>query len=280
MRDRMSETITIVAIAKNEGRYVLEWLAYHLALGVNKIIIFCNDSTDDMVEKLIRLAEGDSRIEWVDWPSKSNSSPQVTAYNEAIKSVHTNWISFIDIDEFIVPLENDSITSWLSIIPDDVASVHINWRGFGSSGVTDSNYDLVTRTFTKCSIKEWGNNRHFKTVARTKLVNSVLIHDILTSGGRRVTSDFQDLKALDVGRADRIVYSGIQINHYQSKTFSEFEARMRRGNANYPPDHPRHQRDDSSDRFSKIDVNAETNNAIRRFDTIVDVERAKLMALL
>ena len=276
----MSETITIVAIAKDEGRYIIEWLAYHLALGVDKIIIFCNDSTDDMVGKLTRLAQGDNRIEWVFWPSVSKSSPQVTAYNEAVKMVGTKWMAFIDIDEFIVPLEANSIPIWLATIPDDVASVHVNWRGFGSGGVQDSNYEFVTRTFMRCSVKEWGNNRHFKTVARTEKVTSVLIHDIQTSGGRRVTSDFKDLNALDVGRSDRIVYSGIQINHYQSKTFSEFEARMRRGNANYPPDHPRHGRDDSFDRFGKIDVNAETNDAIRRFDAIVDAERAKLLALL
>lgn len=276
----MSETITIVAIAKDEGRYIIEWLAYHLALGVNKIIVFCNDSTDDMVRKLAHLAQGDQRIEWVDWPSLSRSSPQVTAYNEAVKMIQTKWLSFIDIDEFIVPIEASSITSWLETIPDDVASVHINWRGFGSGGVKNSNYDFVTRTFMRCSAKEWGNNRHFKTIARTKLVSSVLIHDIQTSGGRRVTSDFKTLNALDVGRSDRIVYSGMQINHYQSKTFSEFEARMRRGNANYPPDHPRHGRDDSIDRFGEIDVNSETNDAIRRFDAIVDAERTKLLGLL
>lgn len=276
----MNETITLVAIAKDEGRYIIEWLAYHLALGVNKIIVFCNDSTDDMVGKLTRLAQADNRIDWVDWPSVSNASPQRTAYNEAVKRVKTKWLSFIDIDEFIVPLAQDSIPSWLATIPGDVASVHINWRGFGSSGIQDSRYELVTRTFMKCSIKEWGNNRHFKTVARTDLVTSVLIHDIKTSGGRRVLTDFNDLNALDAGRSERIVYSGIQINHYQSKTFSEFKARMRRGNANYPPDHPQCARDDSLDRFGKIDVNAEANDAIRRFDGIVDAERAKLLALL
>lgn len=276
----MSETITIVAIAKNEGRYITEWLAYHLALGVNKIIVFCNDSTDDMVEKLTRLAKGDTRIEWIDWPSMSKPSPQLTAYNEAVKMVKTKWISFIDIDEFIVPTEKDSIISWLETIPDDVASVHINWRGFGSGGVSDSNYDMVTRTFMRCSVKGWGNNRHFKTVARTQLVTSVLVHDILTSEGRRVTSDFQNLKPLDVGRSDRNVYSGIQINHYQSKTFPEFEARMRRGNANYNPAHPRRLRDDSLDRFQKIDVNAEENDAIRRFDVAVDMEMKRMRSIV
>ena len=45
-------SLAIVAIAKNESDYIREWVAFHKAVGVDNIILFDNDSTDDTVEVL------------------------------------------------------------------------------------------------------------------------------------------------------------------------------------------------------------------------------------
>lgn len=41
--------LAIVAICKNEGEYILEWLAFHKLIGVNHVILYDNDSSDDMI---------------------------------------------------------------------------------------------------------------------------------------------------------------------------------------------------------------------------------------
>ena len=80
----------------------------------------------------------------------------------------------------------------------------------------------------------------------------------------------------DSGMSDRIEHATIQLNHYQCKTFSEFQARMRRGDANVPEDHPSKKRDGSLARFSQLDQNEERDDAISRFFGQFDLEMAKI----
>jgi hypothetical protein len=274
----IENSITICAIAKNEGRYIVEWLAYHLAIGVARIHVYSNDSEDSQAAKLEAIAQQDPRVTWTEWKSVPGVSPQVSAYNDFLKRVSTTWVCYIDIDEFLVPLEDASIVEWLATVPPDVSSVHINWRGFGSAGVQGSDYGLVTRTFNLAADVGWGNHHHFKTVARTNLATEAMIHNIITSSGRRTVSDFSEFEMVNNGLSNRIVHHRIQINHYQCKTFEEFSARMHRGDANVP-DGPGKLRDASVDRFRQLDLNDEENTSIRRFDSEVDKQLEWLSAI-
>ena len=44
----------ICAIVKNEGRYLEEWIDYHLGIGVQKFFIYDNESTDSTKDILQR----------------------------------------------------------------------------------------------------------------------------------------------------------------------------------------------------------------------------------
>lgn len=49
--------LAIVAIIKNEGQYIEEWLRYHIVAGVQKFFLYDNDSSDntrEILEKYIR----------------------------------------------------------------------------------------------------------------------------------------------------------------------------------------------------------------------------------
>ena len=47
--------LAVVAIFKNEGRYLDEWLAYHLLAGVEHFYLYNNDSSDNYKEVLAPL---------------------------------------------------------------------------------------------------------------------------------------------------------------------------------------------------------------------------------
>ncbi|WP_298966311.1 glycosyltransferase family 2 protein [uncultured Methylobacterium sp.] len=258
----IKNSATLVAIAKNEGPYIAEWIAYNFAIGFDKIVIFVNDSADDMLARIEHAEKKQTSLSHVIWPAREGISPQISAYNFALKNVDSDWICFLDIDEFLVPFRDGGLKPFLARVPDDVASVHINWRNFGSSGLTDANYRLVTEAFTRCALPQWGNHFHFKSIARRSLVTDVHIHDIGTSAGRRVLSDFSEFGMPYRGIADRIVYEGIQINHYQAKTFPEFCARMKRGDANFAMSEPR---EHSRDRFNELDRNEAEDISIAQF---------------
>ncbi len=123
----------------------------------------------------------------------------------------------------------------------------------------------MVETFTRCAPPSWSNHYHFKSIARTALIEKVYIHNLDTKSGRRVLSDFGGFETLNNGMSNRIAYDGIQINHYQSKTYEEFRDRMERGDANYHAIHELKRRDGSYVRFSQIDRNEEEDHAASIF---------------
>ena len=260
------ETATLVAIAKNEGPYVPEWIAHHLAVGFSKIIVYDDGSTDDTLDVLKHIARICRAVSVkAVGPIGIDESPQTMSYNDAVREIRTDWTMFLDIDEFLVPYRDYSIGAYLMRAPSDVSSVHVNWRGFGSSGLATKDYDLVVEAFTRCAPPSWSNHYHFKSIARTALIEKVYIHNLDTVSGRRVLSDFGEFETHNNGMSSRIAYDGIQINHYQSKTYEEFKARMERGDANYHPTHDLKRRDGSYDRFSQLDRNEEEDYAASVF---------------
>jgi glycosyltransferase involved in cell wall biosynthesis len=271
---------TLVAIARDEAAFIVEWLAYHLAIGFGRIVVYDNDSADGTGTILDRIAARDPRVRRVPWPSPPEGSPQISAYRHAVANLVTPWVMFLDIDEFMVPLGHASLTALIASLPQDVSSLHVNWRCFGSAGLDGPGYGLVTRAFHTCAVPGWENHGHFKTLVRTDRIADVHIHDVRTREGRRVLSDLAGFANTSIGASDRIVYVNAQINHYQAKTFPEFQARMRRGDANYVPGHPDRVRDDSERRFAVLDRNECEDRAIRRFDDAVDGQRRALGAML
>lgn len=279
LRDR-PHAVTLVAIARNEGAYLVEWLAHHLAIGFDRIVVYDNESTDDTRTLFKALAPRDLRLRRIPWPSPLDDSAQVLAYHHALTNLVTPWVMYLDLDEFLVPFGYPNMAGLIGALPDDVASLHVNWRGFGSSGHEGPGYGLITRAFTRCAPHGWGNHYHFKTLARAKGITAVRIHDVRHEHGRRILSDGQAFANTSDGTSDRVAYDGVQINHYQCKTRPEFLARMRRGDANFPNGHPGRRRDDSLDRFAVLDRNETEDHAIRAFDVPFRNEYRRLCAIL
>lgn len=268
--NRRRHACTLVAVARDESPYIAEWLAFHLVIGFERILVFDHGSTDG-TDAIVRHAA--TRMPAVSLhavPDEHGGSPQIAAYAAALPLVTTPWVAFFDIDEFLVPWRDGSIEAYLARVPDDVAAVHVNWRSFGSSGHSEPDYGLVTETFVRCAEADWQYQAHYKTLARTAQIRHVNIHEVETRVGRRTLSDFTDVAPGTIGSAERIAYDGIQLNHYQSKTRSEFDKRMRLPRA----DAPNVSRMADCDlRWQLLDRNEVEDRAINPFQAML---RAKL----
>ena len=261
-RNRRRNDCTLVAVARDEGAYIAEWLAFHLAVGFNRILVFDHGSIDDTTAIVRRAAERTPAVSLHAVPDEHGGSPQIAAYAAALPHVTTPWVAFFDIDEFLVPWRDGSVQAYLARVPDDVSAVHVNWRSFGSSGQTEPGYALVTEAFVRCAEADWQYQAHYKTLARTAQIRHVNIHELDTRAGRRTLSDFTDVAPGTIGSADRIAYDGIQLNHYQAKTRREFDRRMRLPRAD-APDVSR--MDDRDLRWRLLDRNEVEDRAIGRF---------------
>ena len=93
--------LAVVAILKNEGHYLKEWLDYHLVAGVEHFYLYDNDSSDNAAEILRPyVAAG-----LVDYFSAPGTAMQMLGYNDAVKrfKFFSRYMAFIDLDEFIFP---------------------------------------------------------------------------------------------------------------------------------------------------------------------------------
>jgi hypothetical protein len=123
--------VAIVCIVKDEADYLAEWIAYHVALGVDHFIIYDNGSTDGTSALLERYINH-GLVTRIDWPIGGG---QLAAYNHALRmfGATATWLAYYDVDEFLVPLLDADIPSFLSRFP-DAADVRVPRVEFGYSG--------------------------------------------------------------------------------------------------------------------------------------------------
>ena len=138
--------VCLCAIFKDEGEFLKEWLEYHMIVGVEHFYLYNNDSSDnylDILEPYIKKGI----VTLIDWPG---SCQQIKAYKNAIRtySAEAKWLGFIDIDEFVVPIDRDNIYDILKPFDNRASAVLIYWKMFGSSGLIERQRGkLVTEQF-------------------------------------------------------------------------------------------------------------------------------------
>jgi Glycosyl transferase family 2 len=80
-----SPKFAICAIAKNEALYIEEWIAFHFLQGVSEILIFDNESTDNMRDILAQVALH-MPVTVVNWPGQDYYQMQMEAYCEGCQA--------------------------------------------------------------------------------------------------------------------------------------------------------------------------------------------------
>lgn len=225
--------LAIVAIFKNEGRYLKEWLDYHLLAGVEHFYLYNNDSTDDYQEVLAPYIKG-GVVTLTDFPGKL---PMYPAYDDAIQRhrFKCRYMAFIDLDEFIYPKSARSVAEVVEEIFSsypDTAAFGINWQCFGSNGQDKADYSRgVLERFTRRAPRDWifknrdgndGGNIYIKSVVNPRLVYCFLSpHFAAYLGGAKSINS--NGKETFCAGSHPIAADKIVINHYYTKSREEYE---------------------------------------------------------
>ena len=161
----------IVATARNEGLYLLEWIAHHRKIGFDHIFIYSNNNSDRSDDLLRALAEA-GEITWIDNAVASGTRAQWKAYGHALRvipeTLDYGWCLTLDLDEFFMPGPGvfDSLGSFLNWHEvQTVDAIAINWVMAGSNGETHWRDDLMLRRFARISRHA---DAHIKTIFRTR----------------------------------------------------------------------------------------------------------------
>ena len=235
--------VSLCAIFKNEALYLKEWIEFHKIIGVNHFYLYNNFSTDSYMSVLEPYI-ADNTVTFIDFPVQQG---QMKAYKDCIARFkdETEWIGFIDLDEFIVPKEDDSLYDFLLKFK-NYPSVQIYWKIFGTSGLMrrkSDKKDLVTENFTVCwkkydSIGKCFFNTSFDFDPNDSN-NKYLHHKLwgkyknqsippVNHDGNFLLNDFN------------VVYENdfpIQINHYFTKSYEEYIEKASKGDV-YFKDNP------------------------------------------
>ena len=215
----------VVVILRDEASYLDEWLAYHHALGVDHFFIYDNGSTDELHE-VIEPWVNHGLVTLVHWPLPGG---QIDAYSHALRfyGPSSQWLAFFDVDEFVVPLVDDDIPSVLARFP-DAADVRIPRVDFGFSGHRERPEQLSIEAYTEVADvfgRDPAKPPRVKTVAQPKSISAVGIHTATVADDLR-GPDGAAVPGRTVGKA---CWEYVQLNHYYTRSFEEFEAKRFRG---------------------------------------------------
>lgn len=146
----------IVTTQKNEGAFLLEWLAHHKAVGFDDILVLSNDCDDGNDAMLDRLQDmGELTHVRNDGPYDDRGI-QFTALKVAEKHPlvqDADWIISMDIDEFVnIHVGDHTLSSLYAALP-DVDAIAITWRLFGNNGIIDYRDRFITEQFPRCAPK-------------------------------------------------------------------------------------------------------------------------------
>jgi hypothetical protein len=142
--------LVIVAIAKDEGQSIAEWIAFHLAVGASRFLIYDNQSQDNTAE-VLKPFSSTGVVEVIPWPHfVTGMHTQALAYAHALSHLgsQTRWMAFIDIDEFLFDPEGGQVKDRLSEYH-DIAALCVYRHHYGTSGHKEPPTGLVIENFSQ-----------------------------------------------------------------------------------------------------------------------------------
>jgi hypothetical protein len=221
--------LAIVAIMKDESAYIEEWLCHHLAVGVQHFFLYDNGSTDG-VERILDGYIDRGLVTFVRFPMRGL---QRDAYNHALRMFGSSseWLAYVDIDEFLVPAADESVPEVLRRFP-DASQVLVSRKEFCFSGHRTRPEGLVTEAYTLASrdVPRVGKADILaKTIVRPRGIWRMGVHSADTVDRATVNTAGEPSPEGRPAIANP-TFGNLQINHYYTKSWEEFSAKLARAN--------------------------------------------------
>ncbi len=232
---------------RNEGPAVLEWIAYHLSIGFDQIMIAtnnCDDGSDDLIRALGQIAP----VTHIDNGDHGEDSPQRRAYERMMETPEfkaAEYLMILDADEFLNIHDGSGKLSDLITAMGDHDVMGVNWACFGPSGEMQWRDAWVTERFTERLVPKWGLyavgsckaltrapqrfRRFFNHSPGPKIDRSDISYLRDYGEVETIASDGAAKRHMRMNYAYKVEYRHAQINHYVTKSMPEFRLRIARG---------------------------------------------------
>ncbi|ADE85328.1 glycosyltransferase family 2 protein [Rhodobacter capsulatus] len=280
----------IVTTMKNEGPFILEWIAYHRAIGVDDFLIYTNDCTDG-TDTMLELLQRKGICQHRDNPFRSMDMPPQHAALESAESEpliqNCGWAICMDVDEFIDVKIGDGTLRALYEAMGTANMIALTWRLFGNSDVHDYEDRFLLEQFTTCAPEivrkphqAWGFKTLFRNIDIYKKLGvhrpKGLLPDLwdqvqwLNGSGKPMPREMYRNGWRST--SSTYGYDWVQLNHYAVRSAESFLVKRDRGRVNHVD------RDQGLNYWFRMNHNAVEDRSIQRMIPRARAEFDRLMA--
>lgn len=240
----VEEKKLIVSTMKDEGPYLLEWIAYHRAIGFTDFLIYTNDCSDGTDLLLDRLHSNNVVTHVRNEVLKRGPHKSALKYAKAHESYKSaKWVYVCDVDEFLnIKVGSGHVDDLIAYYP-DADAIPVTWRLFSHDGHRNLYPGNCTQAFTDAepaSHETDSKGRFVKTLFKpNSKVKRLGLHAPVYEDGSEGSIVWgaigqQKDPASDPRRPDvHFGYEIAQVNHYAVRSIDAFLIKRNRGRANH-----------------------------------------------
>ena len=224
----------VCAIFKDEAPYLREWVEYHKVIKTSHLYLYNNFSSDNYLEILTPYIN-EGYVTLIDFPYEY---AQMKAYEDCYNRFReeTTWLAFFDLDEFICPLNEYDMPSFLKKY-EGYPGILVYWKMFGTNGKMKSEKDkLVTEQFTSSWPNLDGTGKviisTYKDYTPTRMYHHFMVFEYEPLKLKiPIFNEHKHFIFFPQRYTPPKQYT-IQLNHYWSKSYDEFCGKMHKSSAN------------------------------------------------
>jgi len=245
--------ITAITCVKNEGPFLIEWIAYNRIIGVTDFMFYwndCTDGTDTLLEKLSEHGIVQHQIN----PTKGrNYQMGALRHSYSKRMVKTSdWVWIADVDEFLNIHVGDGTISALIAATGNPIAISIPWQFMANSGIEIYEDRPVIEQFLETHDPDlWSMNPNMevKTLVRRDFpLDLPRVHRPFVRAGATLDEigRWSDASGRDVPRRFKLANGEKPIralpakggrnfatlNHYALRSMESYLVKFRRGDVN------------------------------------------------
>jgi hypothetical protein len=231
------EGVAIVLVVRNEARHIGEWARFHRLAGIRHVLVYddgCSDGTLSLLEQELGT-KGHTVVPWSQRLSDSRLGRplhnQVLAYAHAAANFGGayRWLAFIDADEFLVPVQANSVDDALAHLGPEVCNLSLPWHMFGRNGYQRPPRGGVVANYQQRAAEPM-HGVNFKCLVDPCRLQAVRVHSMDTGRPFLTWNDRGEAWPLrERQRPGFYAADHLQLNHYYTRSSAELEQKISRG---------------------------------------------------
>lgn len=245
--------ILVTSCMRNEGPYVIDWLAHMIGAGISDFRLYTNDCTDG-TDKMLDLLQDAGIVTHIRHSPEPGESVQWHGFRDAWKSDQrkaADWIMACDVDEYPnIKLGQGTFNDLLDAVPDGTDGIVLPWRLFGNNDLHEFDDQPVTERFTRSMTPNCVypvGATFFKTLLRCDgPFNQLGVHRPSQKAPDKaripnwVDGSLKSLPAAFARNSGRLSLFGtgagrdlVEMNHYSLRSCAEYLVKRSRGLPNH-----------------------------------------------